>query len=199
MTIQHNSEETRRKLKPLVPYSYDAALPTSCNVDVGPLKHLTLLVNSNKFDSKVSVETLSLRPDAPSANQNGGDGESTDSPVAHRVLLAETALVFVLRGSLEIEVQDQPRRRLGAGDTLVAEQADAESPINMKFSSTNAVAKSATSDGDYERHHEVTFVIFEITKRTDPSVGWRSRKSSVLKLITFSQALFFAELPSRAA
>lgn len=124
----------------------------------------------------MAVETLSGRPPLPKPNpteknkagskqQSWSDepdsAEENDGTAGfHRMLLSETALLYVVRGSLEVEVQDQDRIRLGAGETLIAEQSDAESPLSMRFYPVNSKdtdevkssGQQSNTEASYDRH-----------------------------------------------
>jgi hypothetical protein len=235
-TIQHNSEEDTRRLKVLVPYSYEAALPTSCNVEAGPLHQLTLLCNSKKLDAKLAVGTVNGR--ISKAKVAGGmaagrprdddmddaTGGSETAGATQRIVLAETMLIYVISGSMEVELQDQERRVINAGETLIAEQKDAEVPFNLRMC---AVAPSlpdndpVNADGNYDKYQgtlkddnlsarslnmtvdpflDVSYVLIEITKRADPSVGtdFRCRRCFWLLTVFVHRQLYMSPSLPRA-
>ncbi|KAI9006939.1 hypothetical protein DFJ74DRAFT_773549 [Hyaloraphidium curvatum] len=181
-SIQHNNEESTRPLKPLVPYNYDAAFPTSCNVETAPLYHLTLLTNASKFDAKVAVETISAkgkhghthdgRAKNPAEHDWSEDDEADGAAngTTRRVLLAETTFVYLVRGVLKVEVEDAPPRRLSQGETLIVERKDTEAPLNLRFSPVGS-GNDGNVPGDVNGNHDdATLVLIEIARQMDPSL-----------------------------
>lgn len=57
LRIRHNGEAKVHVVKPLIPYTYDAAWTTTCEI-TQPCQDLTLIVNKSKIKVDVTVETV---------------------------------------------------------------------------------------------------------------------------------------------
>ncbi|TPX43504.1 hypothetical protein SeLEV6574_g05022, partial [Synchytrium endobioticum] len=56
--LHHNDHETAVVLRPLIPYTYNGEVPTTCHVRSPPLRHLTILAHRDKTLVTVNVETI---------------------------------------------------------------------------------------------------------------------------------------------
>ncbi|KAI8922609.1 hypothetical protein BC831DRAFT_475199 [Entophlyctis helioformis] len=56
--LHHNDHVTPIAIKPLVPYTYRGEWPTTCTMNVSPLKHLTFIANRRLAKVSMSLETI---------------------------------------------------------------------------------------------------------------------------------------------
>ncbi|KAH6566903.1 hypothetical protein BASA62_006429 [Batrachochytrium salamandrivorans] len=56
--LHHNDQATPVPFKPLVPYTYRGEWPTTCRVNVSPLKHLTFISNRRVAKVSMNLETI---------------------------------------------------------------------------------------------------------------------------------------------
>ncbi|KAI9258970.1 hypothetical protein BDA99DRAFT_538888 [Phascolomyces articulosus] len=150
LLLNHKGEEMSTNVKPLFPYSWNGAWPTSCRVSNGPITNLQFMYKKDLGTAQFYVEKIGQ----PISNESGETGQ--------KLLLGSFALVYVVDGFVRITLDknhlDGQSELLLPGETLYIERDEEASP-------TSIVIQAADSTGSVGGHElDATVIVMEISE-----------------------------------
>eukprot|EP00842_Homolaphlyctis_polyrhiza_P002198 jgi/Hompol1/297/HPOL_000894-RA len=78
--LHHHDQTSAVPVKPLVPYTYRGEWPTTCRMNLSPLKHLTFIANRRVTRMTMSLETICQNVQGDDGCCDGdGDGDGGDA------------------------------------------------------------------------------------------------------------------------
>ncbi|KAG2223013.1 hypothetical protein INT45_012312 [Circinella minor] len=122
--LNHKGEEMSTNVKPLFPYSWNGAWPTSCKISNPPITNLQFMYKKDLGTAHFYVEKIGQ----PISNESGETGK--------KLLLGAFALVYIVNGYVRVTLDENHLHRrtefLSAGETLYIERDEEASPTNAR-------------------------------------------------------------------
>lgn len=164
-SLNHSDFQTPVLLKPLHPYTYDGALPTTCRLLKDSLTHLTFIVNRKWANVSLSIETIMpldedaveevcmLSNETVSAESDGfpnglANGTKEKRTPSSKMLLGNYTIIYVISGSVHVSLHSGSQStRLEQGQTLVCERLDKSLPADIAMSPVHHLVNEGISQG----------------------------------------------------
>ncbi|TPX35144.1 hypothetical protein SmJEL517_g02366 [Synchytrium microbalum] len=171
--LHHNDHETAVVLRPLIPYTYNGEVPTTCHVRTPPLRHLTILAHRKRTLVTVNLETICPHgfsneggcsagghgsPTAYAASPDGADlppleggspprlAASKKPAALSKILLGNFTIVYVIRGAINVQIDgDGQARTVNQGETLICERTDDSVPTDFAMTPIASPPTSASA------------------------------------------------------
>lgn len=146
MHLYHNSQAESIKLYPLVPYTFSGNWTTTCKLESGEQRYLSLSVNRKLANASMTIENIYALKNENDAVSNGAEEHvdavtedatgAGDAKIKHaatnKFLMGRFTTVHVISGTIQLTVQGQDEAHvLQKGETLTCERERNASPTEL--------------------------------------------------------------------
>ncbi|KAI9096431.1 hypothetical protein DFS34DRAFT_650538 [Phlyctochytrium arcticum] len=170
--LHHNDSAAPTPLRPLMPYTYNGEIPTTCRIRTGPIRHLTFFTNRKRTHVTANLETICLHgltdcgeceQNEPTGQTPESNGEKREANPTSKMLLGNFAIIYVVSGTVKISVEggELSSSVVRQGDTFLCERDDESSPTEVSMIPVKEDGTPYTKENE-ANHIDATVLIIQV-------------------------------------